>query len=251
MTASIISTMDEMRILTAYAETAAATLQAWREHRDCGDSELHRNSTRRLCFSSGCKFSATGALRDVHEALLACAQGDDALDVTPATGLHFSFLAISWDLYDEPAEYANDAEDLIALFKTHTAGLNFCISQLRLVPLRNALLLAGVPDQASFDARHRFADAAMQTGWRRHMEARYRGYDIPPLFWHTTLARYNHKFAPAAMRELYTRFSLRSFDDLSLGRPVLALVNYNWTRCFPLSDRDCSSQSSAPRRPRW
>jgi hypothetical protein len=74
----------------------------------------------------------------------------------------------------------------------------------------------------------------MQTRWRSLIEARYQGYNIPPLFWHTTIARYNHRYAPAAMRELYAQYATRAFDDLALGQPLLALVNYNWTRCFPL-----------------
>jgi hypothetical protein len=36
------------------------------------------------------------------------------------------------------------------------------------------------------------------------------------------------------MRDLYAQFATRAFDDLVLGQPLLALVNYNWTRCFPL-----------------
>lgn len=229
--------MDESRILAAYDETTAATLNTWREHMEIGGAEPYRDDTRRLCFSSGCKFSTTGVLRNAHEALLACALEDDAFDVTPATGLHFSFLAMSWGLYDEPEEYVNDAGDLIAMFKQHTAGLHFRITQLRLVPLRNTLLLAGVPDEQSFAARQRFTDAVRQSRWQSMLEARYRGYVIPPLFWHTTLARYNRKFAPAVMRAVHAQFAAYPFDDLSLGSPVLALVNYNWTRCFPLYPR--------------
>jgi hypothetical protein len=234
--------MNRSRILTAYDETTAVTLNTWRDHPETGEAEPYCDDTRRLCISSGCKITAAGALRDVHTALLALANEDAAFDVTPASGLHFSFLAMSWGLYDAPEEYANDADDLIALFKAHTAGLNYRIKHLRLVPLRNTLILAGVPDAASFDARQGFAEAAMQTRWRAHMEARYQGYSIPPLFWHTTLARHHHRYAPAAMRELHAQFASRTFDDLVLGRPMLALVNYNWTRCFPIHPRKKTSQ---------
>ena len=226
--------MDETRILAAYEETTTATLKLWREHADCGDVEPYRDDTRRLCISSGCKFTSAGALRNLHDALLTLAKEDDAFDVTPVAGLHFSFLALSWGLYDEPSEYAHQADDLIAIFKQHTAGLHYRITQLRLVPLRNTLILAGVPDAASFAARQRFADAVMQSRWRSLLEARYAGYSIPPLFWHTTLARYNHQFAPATLRDVYAQFASCTFDDLSLGQPTLALVNYNWTRCFPM-----------------
>jgi hypothetical protein len=226
--------MNQSRILAAYDDTTAATLKTWREHPAIGEAEPYKDSTHRLCFSSGCRLTATGALLDFHDALLSLAKEDAAFDVTPAAGLHFSFLAVSWGLYDEPEEYANDADDLISLFRAHTAGLNYRITHLRLVPLRNTIILAGVPDEASFDARQRFADAVMQTKWQALIEARYQGYNIPPLFWHTTLARYNHRFAPASMRDLYAQFATRAFDDLVLGQPLLALVNYNWTRCFPL-----------------
>jgi hypothetical protein len=226
--------MEQSRILAGYDKATAATLNLWREHSETGDEEPYRDSLRRLCFSSGCKFTASGALIELHAALSELARQDDAFDVTPVAGLHFSFLALSWGLFDERDEYMNDAGDLIDIFKAHTAGLNYRIAQLRLVPLRNALLLAGVPDEASFAARQSFADAAMQTRWRPYLEARYQGYTIPPLFWHTTLARYNRRYAPASLRDVHARFTTCAFDDLSLGRPMLALVNYNWTRCFPL-----------------
>lgn len=226
--------MNQSRILAAYDETTAATLDTWREQLETGEAEPYRDSLRRLCFSSGCKVTANGALAELHAALSELARQDDPFDVTPAAGLHFSFLAMSWGLFDAPDEYANDAGDLIDIFKAHTAGLNYRIAQLRLVLLRNALLLAGVPDEASYAARQSFANALMQTRWRPYLEARYQGYSIPPLFWHTTLARYNRQYAPASMRELYARFASCTFNDLSLGTPMLALVNYNWTRCFPI-----------------
>ncbi len=226
--------MDQSRILAAYDETTAATLNLWHEHPELGDAEPYRDSLRRLCISSGCKLKATGALAEVQAVLSELARQDDAFDVTPAAGLHFSFLAVSWGLFDEPDEYANDAGDLIELFKAHTAGLNYRITQLRLVPLRNTIILAGVPDAASYAARQAFAQAAMQTKWRHYIEARYQGYMIPPLFWHTTLTRYNRRYAPGVMRDAYVQYAACTFDDLALGTPMLALVNYNWTRCFPI-----------------
>ncbi len=186
--------MFAQRILSAYEATTQATLAAWRQNVGIGAVTGYPDDARKLCISSGRKFVATGVLAELHEQLMGLSANDSTLDVVPATSLHFSFLAMSWGLWDEPA----DAPDLqaIELLAQHTADIPFVISQLRVVPLKGSLILAGVPDARTFDARHAFAQAMLQSEWRTHMRSRYAGYEIPPLFWHTTLARANTQFAP-------------------------------------------------------
>ena len=220
------------RILSAYDATTQATLAAWRENAGIGEALAYPDDTRKLCISSGRKFVAVGALAELHSQLIALSANDSTLDVVPIASLHFSFLAMSWGLWDEPDE-APAPQELTKLFTQHTAHIPFVISQLRVVPLKNSLILAGVPDVQSFEARHAFAQAVLQSEWRSHIESRYAGYEIPPLFWHTTLARANTHLAPKKMRELYFAYSSRIFDDLELGAPQLSLVNYNWSRWFP------------------
>ena len=141
---------------------------------------------------------------------------------------------MSWGLFDEPFE-APVLHDLGELFAAHTAHVPFVISQLRLVPLKNSLILAGVPDRHSFEARHDLTQAMLQSKWRANIEGRYAGYEIPPRFWHTTLVRATSQFAPNTLRELYRTYSSYTFDDLNLGAPKLMLVNYNWVRRFVIS----------------
>ncbi len=219
------------RILAAYAATTQATLATWRDYPDSGEPFVYPDDTRKLCISSGRKFTATGALAEIHAQLIALAAMGDTLDVVPVAGLHFSFLALSWGVWDKPAQ-APDLRDIASTLTQHAGHIPFVISQLRLVPLKNALILAGVPDAQSFAARHAFAQTMLQSPWSGHIGARYRDYEIPPLFWHTTLARANTQFAPKHMRALYFAYSARMFDDLQLGPPQLALVNYNWSRWF-------------------
>ena len=221
-------------ILPAYKTTTHATYALWQAHPSVGDAVAYPDDMRKLCISSGRTFAATGALAELHKELMSLAANDATLDIVPMTSLHFSFLAMSWGLFNEPSE-APPLQDIAALFAAHTTHIPFVISQLRVVPLRNSLILAGLPDVRSFDARQALAKALLQSTWRAHIEARYAGYEIPPLFWHTTLARANTQFAPNTLRELYHAYRSRTFDDLELSAPQLALVNYNWSRRFIIS----------------
>ena len=191
---------------------------------------VYPDDTRKLCLSSGRTFAATGALAELHAKLDSLAAHDTTLDVVPLSSLHFSFLALSWGLYDEPYEAPTTLGEVARMLDEHASRAPFIIRQLRVVPLRNSLILAGVPDAITFDARAAFTRAMLTSPWRKPIEARYRGYEIPPAFWHTTLVRANTQFAPQALREVYEAFQFRAFDNLALGAPQFVLANYNWAR---------------------
>lgn len=65
-------------------------------------------------------------------------------------GLHFTFLALAWDHFASLAELPSETAQTVAIFKETVAGLNFTVRDLRLVPLKGALLLAGIPTAREF-----------------------------------------------------------------------------------------------------
>ena len=217
------------QIIDAYAATTARTLQEWAAHPQIGAAVPIDLNRQKLGVSSGRNFSPTGALQVLHAELLQLAADDPLLDVVPAHGLHFTFLALAWDYFDSLAELPPETAQTVAIFKETVAGLNFTVRDLRLVPLKGALLLAGIPTPESFARREALAQRLLQSNWRPYLEARYAGLPIPPLFWHITLVRYGAAYLPQPLRDLYHRYRTTTFDDLALGEPEIGAINFNWT----------------------
>ena len=220
-------------ILAAYERTRAATQDAWAANPRTGDPLPPEPHRAQLGISSGRIFAASGPLAQVHAELRALAAQDPLLDVTPANSLHFTFLALAWDRYTLqtlPPELAA----LKPIFAKHTLGMDFAVTDLRLLPLKNALVLAGLPSPDSFARRNALAQELLASAWGPLLQGRYRGFDIPPLFWHTTLARYGAPFASQPLRDVYARHSAIGMGGLHFGQPLLAAVNYNWQQCHPL-----------------
>lgn len=217
-------------ITDAYAAMTAQTLQAWQSHPGVGKLLVADANRQHLGVSSGRNFMPTGKLQRLHGELLQLASADSLLDVVPAHGLHFTFLALAWDHFESADEVPAELQTLVPIFKETVARLNFRVCDLRLVPLKGALLLAGLPDAQTHATREQLARRVLQSPWRPHLEARYAGFPIPPLIWHITLARYAAEYAPQPLRDLYHHYSTTSFGDLELGEPQIGMINYNWTR---------------------
>lgn len=217
-------------ILDAYASMTQQTLQAWAAHPGIGPLQPSYPNRQQLGVSSGRSFAPSGALKQLHEELLQLAEADSLYDVVPAHGLHFTFLALAWDHFASVDALPPEIHELVPLFKTTVAGLNFTVTDLRLVPLKGALLLAGLPDPQSYAVRQQLAARVLQSAWRPYLEARYAGFPIPPLIWHITLVRYAAEYAPQSLRDLYQRYRTTAFVDLQLGQPQIGVINYNWTK---------------------
>lgn len=216
-------------ILDAYANMTQQTLQAWTAHPGIGETQPAYPYKHQLGVSSGRPFSPNGMLKQLHDKLCQLAEADPLYDVVPTHGLHFTFLALAWDRFNAIEEVPPEINELVPLFKATVAGLNFTVSDLRLVPLKNALLLAGLPDVQTYAIRQQLAQRLLQSAWRPYLEARYAGFPIPPLIWHITLVRYGAEYAPQPLRDLYQRYRRTSFGSLTLGEPQIGVINYNWT----------------------
>ncbi|MFN8444368.1 MAG: hypothetical protein U0175_26530 [Caldilineaceae bacterium] len=217
-------------IIDAYATMTQQTLQAWSAHPGIGAQQPAYPYKHQLGVSSGHPFAPSGVLKQLYDELCQLAATDPLYDVVPAHGLHFTFLALAWDRFNSIGEVPPEINELVPLFKETVAGLSFTVTDLRLVPLKNALLLAGLPDAQTYAVRQRLAQRVLQSSWRPHLEARYAGFPIPPLIWHITLVRYAAEYAPQPLRDLYQCYRTASFGSLELGEPQIGVINYNWTK---------------------
>ena len=154
---------------------------------------------------------------------------DHGLDLTPLPSLHFTYLGFSPMLWNS-AEEVPDFSDLLPLIRE--ACCPWSLTRLRLVPLPRALLLCGVPaSPQESDRRARLARKTLELGepWSSLLRRAYDPYPVPPLIWHTALARTEQEGLPDTVRTLVREHLKDDFGTVELGVPQLALVNYSWT----------------------
>jgi hypothetical protein len=214
----------------AYAQVRQQTLRQWHTSAAPGEARQSPADANKVGVSTGCFLTPVGPLAALHAALLQAADADETLDVVPRRSLHVTFLALATAVYDHPAEVPAALDSAVAAYHAHLQGVSFRLTRLRLLPLPNALLLAGVPDAATLAARRAFAAALMAGPCRPFLEQRYAGYDIPPRIWHTTLVRCRTPLAAPAVRSLYHTYRDAPLAPVDLGRPLLAYASYNWSR---------------------
>lgn len=222
--------------LAEYARLTEDTLSAWRSHPGSGDQLGLSLKHAALGITAGCWLPPDETILTVHDRLAALASGDALLDIVPRASLHYTFLALHWGLYDGWSSVPDELRQILPILDKHLSGLNFVVRDLRLVPLKNALLLAGTPDAASAAARQALVNELMASPWRRFLEDRYAGYSLPPQVWHITLARYRASFASQAMRDVYFQHAGLRVSELGMGQPRLVLASENWSRCL---EREC------------
>jgi hypothetical protein len=218
--------------LAEYARLTASTLAAWRKHPETGDPVGLPPGRGALGITVGCWLPREDAVLAVHNRLAPLAATDMQMELVPRASLHYTFLALHWDLYDGWPAVPDELRQILPILDKHVNGLNFVVRDLRLVPLTNALLLAGMPDAACAAARQALVAELLTSPWRRFLEDRYAGYPLPPQVWHTTLARYRAGFASQAMRDVYFQNAALRIPKLSMGQPRLVLASETWSRCI-------------------
>ena len=214
----------------AYAHTRVMTLDAWAEHEGTGAPVAPKFDKHLLGIAVGGRFTPCGWVLQLHHLLEEYAKSDPLLDVVPADCLHFTFLALATSQFEAAGDVPDEFQCVRAAYQELVSSLTFRVHRLRLHPLKNALLLAGIPDEASFQTRERLADRLLSGPWERHLRARYEGFQIPPPLWHSTFARYEADYLPPEVRDLYHAYAGQQIETVELGTPILAAHNYNWTR---------------------
>jgi hypothetical protein len=213
----------------AYARAREAALAAWAEHEDAGRPSPPDYHEKHLGVSTGERFAASGWIAECHDRVLQCAARDPNVDVVPRESMHFTFLALARHEFPELANLPPGLDSVREAYGKLVAGLCMTVHRVHLLPLRNAVVLAGIPDEAALKARADFAAAVLAGPWAGLLRARYAGLAIPPVFWHTTLVRSDTAYLPLELRELYDRYADRTLESLVIGRPRLLATSYNWS----------------------
>jgi hypothetical protein len=213
-----------------YAKIENRTLATWESEPGVGDHQPLPYDEELLAFTTGQRFFPTDTLLELHDELLEIGFFDYNLRVIARMNMHLTLLALSPHRYPGPDDYPTELGLLKDLYTQHAGQVRFTLSSLRLVPLPNTLLLAGIPNEEAFAARNRFAAALLASEWSAHLKARYEPHPVPPVIWHTTLVRSNRRFLPQTIRNVFHRYRGKRFPDIDLGQPILAAVSYDWSR---------------------
>lgn len=218
-----------------YRRIEASALSAWDANPGMGSQIGLGYVADLLGFSSGSKFSLFEALRQFMDELNRLSQSVEGLDILAERNLHFTFLALSQHRYSGADAFPENLSELKRVAKESLKSAPTYLSRLRLVPLSNAIVLAGVPDEESVSARAVFTEALLKSSWAPHLRQRYGQYSIPPLIWHTTLVRADRQYLPTAVRDLFHSWRRQDFGSLELDAPRVAAVTYNWSRMIEIT----------------
>lgn len=221
-------------IQKAYRTTTQHTLEAWHNNPGTGKKQPPNYNKAKYGISSGERFQTPSELRQFHSKLLEFSANDPVLDTTPPDCLHFSFLALAHHNYNTREELPKQTTELKTVHDKTVGQLNYTITDLQILPLKNSFLLAGFPNKESFQTREKTAQNILKSTWEPYIRDRYKGYPIPPLFWHTTLARYEAEYLPQKLRWLYHQFAKMKIPTIQLGTPKLRATSYNWQKAILL-----------------
>lgn len=182
---------------------------------------------RRLALSFGVRYTATRRMQGLLDGLTKLRE-DDELDVVQ--DLHVTFLACTRQVYET-------IEDLpLAAFLTNDLPASIRLNCLRLIPIQDGLVLAGLPDAEAIEARATIAGELLgRPEAAKLLRERYGKYPIPPLLWHTTLVRCRHEYAKKSVRDLFARHATVDFNSLDIGPIRLCAIDFDWRFCEPVT----------------
>lgn len=217
------------------------TLKVWGANAGTGAEMGNFYHPTSLALSVGCHFSMPPDIEQLHNEIAAL--DDAAVQLVAKEHSHFTFLACTTHMSETIGDLPEETAALISIFKRYAPAIDFKLRSLRLVPLPNALLLAGIPDQKTHKLRQEFAAEVLQSPFGHLIKARYQGYPIPPLVWHTTLMRYKRQYLPERMRRLYRDWSEHDFGSMHLGTVGLYAITFDWSQRHTVGSRVGSTSS--------
>lgn len=217
-------------IEAAYQRATECTLALWEATPSIGARREPEYVDGPLVLTSGDLLGEHPPVRELHTELCEATQGDALADPNPPDSLHFTFLAFSVQRF-AGLEGLPLLDELRSIFARHCEGHVFRLTDLRLVALPRALLLAGLPDVESQERRTAFALDLLQSSLGKPLRARYPDGVIPPLFWHSTLLRYSADCLPRGLREFFLSRQHLRYGEVTLPIRLLA-TSYNWRQRF-------------------
>jgi len=218
----------------AYERLTEDAISTWNANGTIGLPTPFPYHRKRLALAIGRTFTASNRLRTLLNDMRTVSTYIPRLEVPETSWLHFTFLALSPHNFARVESFPDSLSVVKQSYTRCVAGRPWTIKNLRLVPLHNGLLLAGIPDMDTLASRKQLADDLLSSPWETMLRARYGRYPIPPVIWHTTLMRFPYERMPAPARDIYFAYSSGSFGDITLDPPILAAVSYNWSQVIRL-----------------
>lgn len=212
-----------------YERMQSNTLKIWDRYPDTGDFIGPPKGYDKLGVSIGSIAKLPDGVLEFMSRILELK--DANILAVPASTNHFTFLALSSHQYQSLSEVPPELEEVKKLLPPFVNNLNWQITDLRLIPGPNYLILAGLPNEEAFQRRLALAQALQKSIWKNMISSRfeYAGIPFPPKIWHTTLFRYQHEQMPQNIRNLIIHNLNKGFGSLTIPSPTLRLIDYVWT----------------------
>lgn len=221
--------MGHKKVEAEYVQMRAAAEEQWVQNSTEGEFVGPPEGFGKVGLSVGSFYTLNDSLVGLYEELEQIASEDENLMLVPGQSLHFTFLALSNHIWESPECIDGDLPQLKSMYSTFVEGNEWSVQDLRIVPIGNCLLLAGIPNEESYNVRDNFAQALLNSDWKDHVLQRHQNSTFPPSIWHTTLCRYKYEYFPPRMREVYRKFRDELFGGFDLGAPELRAVSYDWS----------------------
>ncbi len=223
--------MTHSEIADEYARMTDRALTVWAQGSDVGEFVGLPSGYQKISPAIGSFFTPSTHVAELLAALFELALADPKLTLVPSKTSHFTFLALAPHIWSTLEELPEEVFEVKALCDRHLSELRWPLSDLRLIPGANFLLLAGFPSQGAIDARYAITRDILASSWRQRIEQRYLNHaaTLPPKIWHTTLCRYPHARLPSRVRALYHEFRALNFGEIDLPSPKLRAINYDWS----------------------
>lgn len=228
------------RIHSEYRRIEEETLRKWRSHPSVGYPIEFPYDRFLLAIAIGQYFEPCPVLSSLFAELREIARDDATVEVPDPSWLHMTFLALSPHRYRDSTDYPETLDIVKNLHARYALRIDWRVNDLRLVPTKNTLLLAGLPDVDSLKIRNTIAEELLKSRWESLIRERYEGFPIPPVIWHTTLMRSRSEYLPESARQLFMGNRHVRFADMYLGAPLLAAVTYNWSRIEIIQETEYS-----------
>lgn len=218
-----------------YRSANENTIAMWKKNTGIGDSRKeHYYDPLKLALAAGIKPPVPDSVSHLIDELKQLTKRDFLADTLPKQGFHFTFLPLTLPLYNVNEQLPEKADQLTRIW-TEFHAKKIIIRQLRLIALPSQLLLAGIPEPSAIDMRQSFCEKILDSHWKNELLTRHAASSLPAPFWHSTILRYRAAFLPVTVRQFFIERQAINFGDVA-EELILAKVNYNWTKCYPLEN---------------
>lgn len=227
--------MKSLSLQNMYRSANENTIAMWAKHAGIGEiREENYYDPLKLALATGIQPPVSFHVSRLICELKQLTKDDPLADILPVHGFHFTFLPLTLPLYDVNELLPAKVDHLKTIWAEFDAK-GIIIRHLRLVALPSQLLLAGIPERPAIAMRESFCEKVLDSDWKNELLMRHTGSPLPAPFWHSTILRYSAAFLPATVRQFFLERQALNFGDVA-GELILAKVNYNWTKTYPLKN---------------